>query len=289
MLAQVEPNPWAYHPHPDVWALVITLVGAYLIAVRRLAGRGDVTTSKQKAAFFSGVTVLFVFAEWPIHDISEDYLFSVHMLQHLVFSMVVASLLIMGTPPWLLRRIVARTRVGPALRWLARPVQATLLFNAVVVGTHLPAYVNLSVRNEAVHLGAHTVLVVVSMVMWLPVINRVPELPTLSVPGSMLYLFVQSIIPTVPASFMAFATRPLYQAYADAPHLWISVVEDQQLAGAVMKVGGGMFLWGTIIYLFFRWYARNATDRGDVLTWAEVEQELAKAGPAPKEITPSGR
>ena len=289
VLAQAQPSPWTYHAHPDVWALVVTLVGAYVIGIRRFAGPRDVTTTKQKVSFGAGVAVLWAFAEWPIHDLSEDFLFSVHMVQHLVFSMMVAPLLLMGTPPWMMRRIVARARIGGVLRRVARPVPATLLFNAVVVLTHIPAYVNLSVENEAVHLLAHTVLVTVSMIMWLPVVNRLAELPTLSVPGSMLYLFVQSIIPTVPASFMAFATTPLYAAYINAPHPWISAVEDQQLAGAVMKIGGGMFLWGTIIYLFFRWYSRSGSINGDVLTWADVERELERAGPAPREVTPSGR
>lgn len=289
VLAQADPNPWAYHPHPDVWALVITLAGAYVFAIRRLARPGDVTTGKHKLAFGAAIAILWVFAEWPIHDLSEDYLFSVHMLQHLVFSMTVAPLLLMGTPSWLLRRIVRPRAIRATLQKVARPIPATLLFNAVVVLTHLPAYVDVSVENELVHLVAHTVLVMASMVMWLPVINRLPELPSLSVPGSMLYLFVQSIVPTIPASFMTFATRPLYRAYAEAPHPWITAVEDQQLAGAVMKLGGGAFLWGSIIYLFFRWYSRTGSDRGDVLTWAEVEAELERAGPAPREITPSGR
>lgn len=288
MGAQSPANPWAYHPHPEVWVLVVALVGGYVIALRRLGGPGDAVTGKQKAAFAAAVALLWGFADWPMHDLSEGYLFSVHMVQHLVFSLGVAPLLWMGTPPWLLRRLVTRSRMGPVLRAVARPIPATLGFNAVVVLTHIPAYVNLSVRNEAVHLGAHTVLLGASMVMWLPVVNRLRELPTLSLPGSMLYLFVQSIVPTVPASFMAFATTPLYQAYIDAPHPWIGAVEDQQLAGAAMKVGGGMFLWGTIIYLFFRWYARSQSGHGDVLTWADVERELERAGPAPREITPSG-
>ncbi|MGI8794582.1 MAG: cytochrome c oxidase assembly protein [Acidimicrobiales bacterium] len=288
LLAAVDPSPWTFHAHPDVWAVVLTLAGAYYLAVTRFAGASDVTTAKQKASFATGVVLLWAFADWPMHDLSERFLFSAHMVQHLVFSLIVAPLLVMGTPPWLLRRIARPAAIGNTLRVIAKPIPATLLFNAIVVITHLPPYVDLSVRNEMVHLFAHFVLVVVSLVMWLPVINRLPELPSLSVPGSMLYLFVQSIVPTVPASFMAFATRPLYRAYIDAPHPWIGAVEDQQLAGAIMKVGGGALLWGSIIYLFFRWYSRGA-EGGDVLTWAEVEAELAKAELGKAEFAANGR
>lgn len=289
IVAQVDPSPWAFHAHPDVWAVVIVIVGAYVIAIRRLAGPDDVTTRKQRVSFAGGVLVLWAFADWPMHDLSERFLFSAHMAQHLMFTLVAAPFLLMGIPPWLLRRLATRGVIGSVLRRVARPLPATLLFNAVVVITHLPAYVNLTVRNEPVHFVAHTVLVVIALVMWLPVINRIPELPSMSVPGSMLYLFVQSIVPTVPASFMAFATRPLYRAYIDAPHPWIGAVEDQQLAGAVMKVGGGMVLWGSIIYLFFRWYSKSQVDNGDMLRWAEVERELAKAASADPAVATTAR
>jgi cytochrome c oxidase assembly factor CtaG len=71
----------------------------------------------------------------------------------------------------------------------------------------------------------------------------------------MLYLFLQSIVPTVPASFLAFAEKPIYSWYAAAPRLTaMSAVEDQQVAGAVMKIGGATIIWSVIIVIFFRWY-----------------------------------
>jgi putative membrane protein len=105
-------------------------------------------------------------------------------------------------------------------------------------------------------------------------------------------------VPTVPASFLTFADEPLYKFYAHVPRIWgISAVEDQQLAGAIMKLAGGAILWGTIFVIFFRWYqrqdredkARRAAERAQrageaVLTWDEVERELTRTeADAPRE------
>jgi cytochrome c oxidase assembly factor CtaG len=111
------------------------------------------------------------------------------------------------------------------------------------------------------------------------------------------YLFLQSIIPTVPAGWLTFADGVIYKSYDKTYRLWgISAVNDQQLAGTIMKVGGSTYLWTIITVLFFRFVAQsehNDHARGvpldrrapaeAVLTWDEVERELATAPPAPPE------
>ena len=70
----------------------------------------------------------------------------------------------------------------------------------------------------------------------------------------MISVFMLSVIPTIPSSFLTAADNPLYQGYNHGPRLWgISVMGDQQAAGAVMKIAGGFYLWGIIIVMFFRW------------------------------------
>lgn len=278
-------NPWEHHPHPDVWLLIAILVIGYAWAVRRRRPAGVAPVSRREMLWFGlGIAALWGFSDWPVHELSEDWLFSVHMTQHTVFSLVAPPLLLLGTPRWMLSRL-ARP-VLPLLRRLARPIPATLAFNAVVVFTHWPVWVNLSVRNEGVHFVSHVVLFGTAVVMWIPALSRIPELPTLAPPLRMLYLFVQSIVPTVPASFLAFAERPLYQAYVEAPRAFgVTAVEDQQIAGAVMKIGGAALIWGVIIVVFFRWYAQTERDKGDVLTWEDVERELERTTPP---VSPTG-
>ena len=276
----------AWHLHPDVWGVCIGLAVWWAWATRKW-GR---PTARQSVSWWSGLGLLLVFSQWPIHDLAEDRLFSVHMTQHMVFSLVAVPLMLLGTPAPVLRRAVAPVR--NLLGRLARPLAATLLFNAVVVLTHIPGVVTVTVTSEPLHFFAHFVLVMSAIVMWLVALSPLPEVPRLGDPSRMVYLFGQSIVPTVPASFLTFATVPLYAAYASAPRLWgITATADQQLAGAVMKIGGGIVLWGTIIVMFFRWsraqeryrvqHPGAVTDH-EQLTWADVERELARTSAPPE-------
>ena len=92
----------------------------------------------------------------------------------------------------------------------------------------------------------------------------------------MLYLFLQTIIPTVPASFLTFASSPLYHFYTTVPRVFgISAIDDTRISGLIMKLGMGIVLWSVITVLFFRWSSREERpERPDVLEWQEVEREL---------------
>ncbi|HET9442043.1 MAG TPA: cytochrome c oxidase assembly protein [Acidimicrobiales bacterium] len=288
VLATAEGGGVPFHLHLDVWIIMGGLVVGYVLARRRLGPRlappgGPVATRRQSWQFAAGMVLFWGFADWPVHDIAEDSLFFVHMTQHTVFSLVAPALVIMGTPMWLRQWLVSPAPVQAVLRRLCRPVPATLLFNAVVIITHWPPWVDITVQNELAHFAAHVLLVGAAVVMWLPVVGRVPGLPSMSPPGRMLYLFLQSIVPTVPASFLAFAERPIYEWYARADRLiGMSAVEDQQVAGAIMKVGGTTILWTAIVVMFFRWYQETQREERDVLTWAQVEREMAKSPPRPE-------
>src|SRR3546814_19701838 len=75
------------------------------------------------------------------------------------------------------------------------------------------------------------------------------------------YLFLSSIIPTVPASFLTWAEQPLYDLYTEAPRLWgLTAIQDVQAAGAIMKLGGGVILWSVITVIFFRWAAAQGAE-----------------------------
>ena len=271
---------WQFHAHPDVWALMLLLLGGYFYALKRLgpsrvAPTEPVVTPTQRNLFLLGIVTLWVGADWPMHDVSENYLFSAHMVQHTLFALVAPPLLLLGIPPWLLRTILGRGRLFWIARRLTRPVPAFLLFNGVIAVTHWPAIVNMSVSNEPAHFGLHFVLVSTALLMWWPVLSPLPELASLSPPAKLLYLFLQSILPTVPASFLTFADGVLYEAYAQAPRVFgVSALNDQMIAGLIMKVGGGLLLWTVIAVLFFRWAAEEEKQQVEELDWTGFEREL---------------
>jgi putative membrane protein len=270
--------PW--HAHPDVWLLLAALAGGYFWAIRRLGPRSvhpddPIATRGQIASFSAGVLALWVAADWPTHDLSERFLFSIHMVQHTLISLVAPPLLLLGTPDWLLRRLVSPRPIRAFVKTMARPFVALLTFNGVIVVTHWPVLVDAAVGSEPLHFALHAVLFASATLMWWPVISPLPEMPGLSYPGRMLYLFLQSVVPTVPASFLTFGSHPFYSAYVAAPRIWgISALTDQLVAGLIMKLVGGAILWVGIAICFFKWWGREQIDGWDELAIGRVEREI---------------
>lgn len=269
-----------FHVHLDVLLVVVLLEGAYLWAIRRLAPRvvpsGEPAATRRQVAWFTaGVLAILVASEWPVHDLSERYLFSVHMIQHTLISLVAPAMLLLGMPAWLLRKLLSPRPVYGVLRHLTRPLIALVIFNGVIVLTHWPVLVNAMLEHHSLHLVGHVVLFGSATLMWWPVVSPLPEMPTLSYPGRMLYLFLQSLVPTVPASFLTFGSTPLYSFYEQAPRIWgWTALTDQTIAGLIMKLVGGLILWSVIGVMFFKWYMVEQREGWDELQWRDVEREV---------------
>ena len=104
----------------------------------------------------------------------------------------------------------------------------------------------------------------------------------------MIYLFLISVVPTVPAAWLAMAENPVYFHYGDQPvRVWnIDPINDQQVAGLIMKVGGGIFLWVVVIYMFFKRFGvetpqansyRRSPKSGSTLTSAPLTYDEVTA------------
>jgi putative membrane protein len=123
------------------------------------------------------------------------------------------------------------------------------------------------------------VLFVSSLVVWLPIVSPLPEIPRLVPVVRMLYLFAWSVVPTVPASFLTFGSKPLYSFYEHVPHLYgLSTLQDQQLAGLIMKIGAGLLLWMIIAVVFFRWASEEEHGNTPRHGLDELDRELTQMG-----------
>jgi putative membrane protein len=263
MLAEVTEfaNPWRFQRHVEVWLLMVVIIASYIYAINvigpRAVGNGVVVTRRQITAFTVGAALMWLATDWPVHDISEEYLYSVHMVQHMTLAYFVPPLILIATPAWLFHSIFGDGRGRKVLRFFAWAPIAGVLFNLVVMVTHIPALVNQSVSNGALHYGLHVIVVLAALLMWIPVCSPDPSL-RINYGGKMIYLFLMSVIPTVPAAWLTFADNAVYKQYDIAVRVWgLSVETDQQLGGAVMKTFGGIYLWSIIVVIFFRRFIRG--------------------------------
>ena len=179
-------------------------------------------------------------------------------------------------PAWLLRRFLHPRLVARAFGFLTKPLVALIVFNSALLFVHWPAVVELSVSSEWAHFGLHLLLVSTALLMWWPVMSPLPEFPALPAPGQMLYLFLQSLAPTIPASFLTFGDHLLYPVYGTFPRIWgMSALTDQLLAGLIMKLIGGAILWVFITAIFFRWYRQeHRPDGWDASRYRDVEHDI---------------
>lgn len=243
------PPPWnRWDLHPTVLIGLALLSGLYVL----LGGLG--TARRQVASFFGAVAVLLLALNGPLHDLSDYYLFSAHMAQHLLLTLVFPPLLLYGTPAHVILPLLRPPAVRAVARVVTRPLVAATLFTAPIVLWHVPVLYEAALRDHDLHILQHIVFLTTAVLMWWPVLSPLPELPRAAYPLQMLYLFLLGIPMSVTGALIALAERVLYPFYAAAPRVWgLTALADQQIGGLLMWVPGGLALWIAMTVVWFRW------------------------------------
>jgi putative membrane protein len=247
---------WQADPTLIGGLLTLALVYGLLIGPlrQRLAPSAPFPT-RQAALFYAALVVFYLAEGSPLHDLAEIYLFTAHMTQHLLLSYVVALLLIVGTPVWILRPLLLNRFVKPFAKPLTHPVTAALVFSLFFSGWHFPAIYEGALQSDIVHHGEHLVFIATAILMWWPLLSPLPGLPRLSNASQLLYLFALTLGQFLVTAILVLATGPFYPTYAAAPRVSsLSVIADQQLGGVVMKVVSAIVYSLLFVLAFFRWY-----------------------------------
>lgn len=255
---------WTWRPYPGVWLFVLLLVSAYA-ALGARSGRDAEPggARRHRGAFFTGVVVLWAALDWPLGPLGAGYLASVHMLQYLLIALVAPPLLLLGVPAGAYAALARRGRMSRVLRIVSHPLVALALFNAILAWTHLPSVVDALMREQAGSFAIDVLWLAGGLLFWWPVVAPEPRRPGFSHPLKMGYLFLATVLNTMPYAFLTFGDLPFYGIYELAPPVvGIGAQEDQQVAGLLMKVGGGLILWTAITILFFRWWQAEGDENG---------------------------
>ena len=264
----------AWHGHPSVITGLVVLTGAYLLGVgplRRRFGLAQHVGYGQVSFFLTGVLVICIALLSPLHELGDEFLLSAHMAQHLLLTLVVPPLLLLGTPHWLLRPLLSPPRAMKVARFLTSPVIAFIVFNAVLVVWHVPALYDQALREQGVHILEHLMFIVAGVIMWWPILSPLPEIPRSSYLVLMGYLFLQPTVPSILGAFITFSDSVLYSWYETAPRVWdISAHTDQQIGGLIMWLPGGLVFLLAMVVMFLVWASREEsmdfqpeTDRTD--------------------------
>ncbi|OLD28291.1 MAG: hypothetical protein AUI18_05340 [Candidatus Rokubacteria bacterium 13_1_40CM_2_70_45] len=263
MHASPAPPPFAWTSgeiHADILLGAGLLGAAYALAW----ARGPRVGATRPVAFLAGLGALLAALNGPLHDLSDYYLFSAHMVQHLVLTLVVAPLLLAGTPGWMLDRLLApllRRPLGRGAVRLTRPVPALALYAAALIAWHLPGPYTTALEIHGWHIVEHLVLLATAVLAWWPVASASTLAPRLHYGAQILYLFAFGMPMTVVAAMITGAEQVLYPFYAAAPRLWgLTPLADQRLGGVIMWVPAGVIPLLAFTVVFFRWAAAEADE-----------------------------
>jgi cytochrome c oxidase assembly factor CtaG len=259
----------------------VALSLAYVVAIRRgaIADSDDVSPwfrspGVRPVLFAGGVLVALLALQSPIDRGGDEFLFSLHMTQHLLLMMVAPPLVLLGIcgvppPP---RGLYRRLR---SVWWaITRPWPALIIFNAVMLIWHIPALYDTTLTTQPVHVLEHVSFMAVGVIFWWPIIDPIRGSTTITVtPLAKIAMLVVSGIPTtVLGLIFALAPTPFYLFYVVAPRLWgLTPLGDQQIGGVVMLGASNIIYFFVIAIIFMRMLSDPARDE------EEAEQRLAGA------------
>jgi putative membrane protein len=266
--APVSPYAWQWE-HLIVPAALAAIYMACRGPLRKRFAEAAPVSRIRSQLFLIGVLTLFVAVVSPLDTLS-NYLLSAHMVQHLLMTLIVPPLLLLGTPGWMLRPLLRLPLALPLGRALTHPAVAFLVFNITFSAWHVPSLYNLALQNNTVHILEHLLFLATAVLTWWPVFSPLDELPRLSDPAQLLYLFFESLPPTILGALIAFAGEPLYPEYVTAPRLWgLSVMLDQQIGGLIMWIPGALVYFAVLTVVFFRWLNRDEYEQSRDVRTAE--------------------
>jgi putative membrane protein len=244
---------WTWRPYVGVWVLVLLTAAGYAKLTRDAGGWRHV--GWRGVAFVSGLGVVWVALDWPIGALAAGYLASVHMVQFLLVGLVAPVLLLLGVPEGAFEWLRGRSILNRALSRTTHPLVAIAGFNTILVFTHWPTVVDALMGSQAGSFAIDMLWLFGGTLFWWPLVSSVPARPGFTYPLKLAYLIANTILSTVPFLYLTFSQLPVYATYELAPPVgWMTKQQDQQLAGILMKIGGGLILWTAITVLFFRWY-----------------------------------
>lgn len=246
---------WTFYPSVligfGLWTTAYVVVTGY---GRVRSGWGKPPTLLQRVAFHVGTLVGLIALISPLDELGDEYLFSAHMVQHLLLMFVTAPLWLVGTPGWLIDLMIPAP-LKKLARWITSPLPAFAVFTGVMLVWHIPSLYNLAQHNEAIHIFEHLTFIGSALIGWWLVAASESDSITLPTPPvRMLYLFLLAIPMTALSAILTFASAPLYSFYIEAPRLFgLSVLEDQRLGGLLMWIPAHMVLFLAFGITFQKW------------------------------------
>ena len=249
---------------PLIWlpVIVVALVWRHAVGKVNRAHPANQVPRRRTVSWMLGLFAILVALDSGVERY-DTVLFADHMVQHMLLALVATPLLVYAGPiTLLLRASSAETRrrwILPFLhsrivRFVSFPVVAWILFAAVMWGSHFSPLFDAALENEWLHRLEHGLFLVSSMLFWWPVVGSDPSPWRMRPAAKVLYVGLQMPQNTFLAVAIAMSSVPLYSHYVTTIRPWgPTPLEDQQLAGSIMWLGGDLVFIAVVILLVLAW------------------------------------
>jgi cytochrome c oxidase assembly factor CtaG len=260
------------HAHPHLhWtfspAILIPIV-AYawfwvrrFLEVRRTSGpRG--AGPRQLIAFAGAIVTLLVALVSPVDGLGENYLFSAHMVQHLLLGDIAPLLILLSLSRVMMRPLTRRLQsVERALGPLAHPATALILWLALVYLWHVPALYDAALKHSAVHALQHVSFFTAGVLVWWPLIQPVPMRHRLGGMWTFGYIGTAKAGLAALGLYLTWTGTVAYTYYEHVPRIWgLTAITDQNVGGAIMMIEQSVLLVTVLAVLFGRMLAQSEQD-----------------------------
>jgi len=257
--------PFHWHTEPFLIASVLFLGWLYSLWIWVIPPGLDQTTKisvYRVVSFYMGLCLAYLAVGSPIDQIGEDFLFSVHMVQHLIVFLPVTLLLIYGIHPHMLDVCLKRHSI---CRWVLaqffHPVCAALSFIIIYSIWHIPVLYEAALSDKRIHILEHMLMLMSAIQVWWPLVSSSAYLPAMTPPLKMFYMIILMIGQFPVFGMLTLSQEPLYMTYTLAPKIvpW-SPLQDQVLGGVLMNVTMMLAFLTAFGMSFYQWYASDGAD-----------------------------
>lgn len=278
--------------------IILTLISiAYYLVTIKLRNRfkhSEPLTKRQAVLFAIAIVLLYATKGSPL-DLMGHLMFYTHMIQMAVLYLVIPPLLILGIPQWVWKAFLRTRIISNLFPIFTKPLIALILFNGVFSFYHIPLIFDFIKQSMMLHASYTSLLFVLAIFMWWPLMNELQEYQSLSGLKKVGYIFASGILLTPACALIIFADVPMYETYSD-PRAWgealklcvppsmlagldlsgpemfnsMSLLQDQQLGGVIMKIIQEIVYGVVLAHVFFSWYRQE-----------ETENDLAKGNMTP--------
>ncbi|MCH2154776.1 MAG: cytochrome c oxidase assembly protein [Opitutales bacterium] len=249
------------HWHTEPFLIISILGVAWLYTLlmgplrSRFSGAPERMPWTAYNCFQTGLALAYISVASPLDQIGEQFLFSAHMVQHMILVYVCPPLMIYGLPWWLVDPLFRVKGLGLVFRKLFHPLVGGMTFSTVYTVWHIPLLYEMALQDKTIHIIEHLTMFGTGWMMLWMVFSQSKEIP-ISNPGvRMIGVFLLMVAQLPVFAFLTLSDAVLYPTYDWAPRIipGFEALPDQILGGVIMKISNMVFSLSVFAYAFFTW------------------------------------